>query len=199
MSSAPQAEPSVSAVRYVFDPSVSRFTVQAFATGLLSSFGHNPTIAIRDFEGGVEFPPEAYEKAFVHMKINLASLEVLDEMKRRDLEKLKEEMFEVVLQADRFPSAVFESNKIEIRSQANPLLVLVGGDLTFRGVTHRHSLTARVSSPDSSIRISGDFPLQQSNYGIKPVSFAGGALRLKDELKFNFEIIAKREAQAGGS
>jgi hypothetical protein len=43
------ATKGLSTVRYVFDPSVSRFTVQAFATGLLCAFGHNPTIAIRDF------------------------------------------------------------------------------------------------------------------------------------------------------
>ena len=31
--------------RYVINPMVSRFTVKAFATGLLSAFGHSPTIA----------------------------------------------------------------------------------------------------------------------------------------------------------
>jgi hypothetical protein len=43
------------------------------------------------------------------------------------------------------------------------------------------------------LRISGDFTLRQSDYGIKPVSFAAGALRLKDELKFNFEMVARRQ------
>ena len=40
--------------KYLIDTSASRFTVQAFATGLLSSFGHNPTIAIRDYEGEIQ-------------------------------------------------------------------------------------------------------------------------------------------------
>ena len=43
------------------------------------------------------------------------------------------------------------------------------------------------------LRISGDFVLRQSDYGIKPVSFAGGALRLKDELKFTFDLVARQE------
>ena len=38
-----------------------------------------------------------------------------------------------------------------------------------------------------------NFRLRQSDYGIKPVSFAGGALRLKDELKFNFELVARQQ------
>ena len=37
--------------RYVIDGRSSRFTVQAFATGLLAKMGHNPTIGIRDFSG----------------------------------------------------------------------------------------------------------------------------------------------------
>ena len=43
------------------------------------------------------------------------------------------------------------------------------------------------------LRISGEFPIRQSDYGIKPVSFAGGALKLKDELKFSFELVARRQ------
>ena len=37
--------------RYRLDPGQSRFTVQAFATGMLSFFGHSPTFAVRDFSG----------------------------------------------------------------------------------------------------------------------------------------------------
>jgi hypothetical protein len=43
------------------------------------------------------------------------------------------------------------------------------------------------------LRISGEFQLRQSDYGIKPFSFAGGALRLKDELKFKFELVARKQ------
>jgi hypothetical protein len=43
------------------------------------------------------------------------------------------------------------------------------------------------------MRVSGEFTLRQSDYGIKPVSFAGGALRLKDELKFSFELVARKQ------
>ncbi len=38
-------------VKFLIDKTASRFIVQTFATGLLSSFGHNPIIGIRDFRG----------------------------------------------------------------------------------------------------------------------------------------------------
>jgi hypothetical protein len=37
----------------------------------------------------------------------------------------------------------------------------------------------------------GDFTLRQTNYGIKLVSVAGGALKLKDELKFSLDFTAQ--------
>jgi hypothetical protein len=43
------------------------------------------------------------------------------------------------------------------------------------------------------LRASGEFALKQTDYGIKLVSVAGGALKLKDELKFSFEIVARRQ------
>ena len=49
-------------VKFLIDTSASRFTVQAFATGMLSTFGHNPKIGIRDYEGEIKFVPETYEK-----------------------------------------------------------------------------------------------------------------------------------------
>jgi hypothetical protein len=49
------------------------------------------------------------------------------------------------------------------------------------------------------MRISGEFSLRQSDCGIKPVSFAAGAMRLKDELKFNFELVARLQEESSAS
>lgn len=181
-------------VRYVIDPRASRFTVQAFATGILSVVGHNPTIAIRDYDGDVQFVPGTYEKAFVQVKINASALEVLDEMKRGDREKLEHEMFNAVLDVARFPTVVYESRQVVVQKDGRGFLkVIATGDLAFHGVTHVHSVEARALDMDSVLRVFGDFTLRQSDYGIRQFSAAGGALRLKDELKFKFELVARRE------
>ena len=36
-------------VNYRLDPAASKFTVQAFAEGLFSMFGHDPVIGVKDF------------------------------------------------------------------------------------------------------------------------------------------------------
>ena len=55
----------LTAVRYAIDGRISRFTVRAFASGMLSAFGHSPTIAIRDFAGEAQFNPDQAGKCFV--------------------------------------------------------------------------------------------------------------------------------------
>jgi polyisoprenoid-binding protein YceI len=123
-------------VKFSIDAAASRFTVQAFATGLLSSFGHNPTIGIRDFDGEIECDPKTYEKARVRVTVRTNAMEVLDEMKSDDRKKLEQEMYEQILEVNRFSQAVFESKEITVQKLGNDLLLAkVNGDLSFHGNT----------------------------------------------------------------
>jgi hypothetical protein len=42
------------------------------------------------------------------------------------------------------------------------------------------------------LRAFGEFALRQSDYGIKPPSAVGGGLKVKDEVKFTFDIVARK-------
>ncbi len=87
-----------------------------------------------------------------------------------------------------------KARELEIQKLGGDLfLAHADGELSFHGTKNNHSLDARVTTMGTMLRISGEFPLRQSDYGIKPVSFAGGALRLKDELKFSFELVARKQ------
>ena len=181
-------------VKFLIDAAASRFTVQASATGLLSAFGHNPTIAIRDYQGEIQFASDTYQDAHVRVTVRTAGMEVLDEMKKDDREKLEKEMNDKVLEVPRFPTALFESRQLAVDKLSDSLLrARVTGELSFHGVTRTHSLEARVTNIGSMLRISGDFSLRHSDYEINPASFAAGALRLKDEVKFNFELLARKQ------
>jgi polyisoprenoid-binding protein YceI len=180
-------------VKFKIDAAASRFTVQAFATGLLSAFGHNPTIAIRDYDGEIQLNPDTID-ASVRVTVRTSAMEVVDEMKNDDRKKLEQAMYDQVLEPNRFPTAVYESKQIRVqKDSAEQWRVHVTGELSFHGVTQSHSFDARVNYMGTMMRIAGDFPLRQSDYGIKPVSFAGGVLKSKDELKFNFEMVARQQ------
>jgi polyisoprenoid-binding protein YceI len=188
------AQSGLAPVKFAVDRAASRFRVQAFATGLLFAFGHNPKIEIRDYDAEISFVPDTFEKAYVRITVNTLAMEVLDEMKASDRQKLEQEMHDKVLDSKHFPTAIYESGNVSIHKLSDSnLKVAVDGELSFRGVTRPSSLQANVTVMETTLRISGDFSLLQSDYGIKPVSFAAGALRLKDELKFNFDLVARRQ------
>jgi hypothetical protein len=72
-------------------------------------------------------------------------------------------------------------------------LTILDGTLSLHGRTGRLPVTAQVSLMGEMLRASGEFSILQSDYGIPLVSVAGGALKLKDELKFAFDIVARKQ------
>ena len=189
-----ETEKAMTSARFVVDKTGSRFTVQAFATGLLAAFGHNPRIEIRDYDAEIRCDPETFENASVRLTIRTGGMEVLDEMKPSDRQKLEEEMYEKVLESRSFPIAEYKSNEIKVQKITNHLFRAdLNGELLFHGVTQAQRLQANVTVLGNALRVAGEFALRQSDYGIKLASFAGGALRLKDDLKFTFDLVARQD------
>lgn len=195
-----ETQRGIATLRYLIDRSGSSFTVQAFATGVLSAFGHNPTIAIGDYDGVIQSPSETFEQASMRLTLRTNAMEVLDDMKKDDLKKLEQEMYENILEVSRYPTAEYDSKQITAQRLSDGLVhVAVLGELSFHGVRRAQSFDARVTNMGGLLRISGDFTLRQSDYGIKPYTVAGGVLRLKDEIKFKFELVARRQDEASAS
>ena len=185
---------ATSLAHFVIDARASRFTVQAFAIGILSAMGHNPTIGIGKFSGDVDFSPDALEGRALRLSIDAASLSVQDDISDRDRREIERIMKEQVLEIAKYPDILYESSVASIRKLGdNSFSATLSGTLSFHGVTRKEPVTVRVAVFGEMLRVSGDFTLRQSDYQVKPVVVAGGALKLKDELKFSFEMVARRK------
>jgi polyisoprenoid-binding protein YceI len=185
---------STTAEVYAIDPGVSRFAVRAFASGMFSAFGHNPTLAVRDFEGEARFSPEAPDEAQLRMKIKAGSLTVTDDMSDKDRRQLERTMNQEVLDTSRYSDIVFESVKVSASKAGDgQFFVNLVGTLTLHGVSNRQAVAVQIALMGDMLRAHGEFSLLQSAYGIKPVSVAGGALKVKDELKCSFDIVARKK------
>lgn len=180
---------------YLLDGSASKFTVRAFASGMLSALGHSPTFAIRDFTGDAGFDPAAPGNASVRVKVRADSLEVTDEIKSKDRKEIESTMNQTVLESSKYPTIVYEStgtSAMEPLGQGRYKITL-NGNLSLRGVTRGLLLTAQATIAGDMLRAYGEFSILQSDYGIPLVSVAGGTLKLKDELKFAFDIVARKQ------
>jgi polyisoprenoid-binding protein YceI len=188
------SQPGTAVGHYVLDKSASRFTVQAFASGMLSVMGHNPTLAIRDFTGDVNFDPGDPGKASLRLQIRADSLEVTDDIKAKDRKEMESVMNQQVLQSGNYPTIAFEGAAASVNAlSADRFQVNLAGNLVLRGTTGRVPVTAQVTLLGEMLRASGEFSIQQTDFGIPLVSVAGGALKLKDELKFNFDMVARKQ------
>lgn len=182
-------------VHYIIETKGSTFTVKAFAAGLLSALGHNPTIALPDFEGEIFLNPEAVEQSTLRMVIRAESLTVTDDISAKDREEIDRRMHQEVLESDSFPEIVYECSRGSAsKTGEGQYWVALNGELTLRGVTHSHPVSARVAVNGSILRATGEFTVRQSDYEIRPVSALGGAVKLKDELKLSFDISARKQA-----
>ena len=174
---APASEPSGA-----IDISQSAVTVHVFKTGLFRTFGDN-----HDIRGTVK---SGFIKTTAPIQANLvvdaADLRVLDaDASVNDREQIRVRMLgPEVLDAGRFRDIRFESTSAE-RTESGAWIVR--GALTLHGQTH--ALVTLITEDQGHYK--GAMTLRQTDYGITPISVAGGVVKVKDELKIDFDIVTK--------
>lgn len=191
----PTAPPSApSEGRYRISADQSRFTVRALVGGLLSAVaGHDHTIDIREFSGTAAFTYGAVMPASLQFTVKADSLAVTDKVSESDRNKIQTTMRNDVLDAGNHPEITFKSTAVTAtRVEEGKYQARITGDLTLRGTTRAITIPAFVTFQATSLEAEGQFTLRQTAYGIKPVSVAGGTIKVKDELKFTFNIVANR-------
>ena len=159
------------------DTATSKLTVRAFKTGLFSGFADNHEIEAPVTEGSVD-------EAAGHVKfaVDARRMKVLDpQMNPARRQEVQERMLgPEVLDSTRFPQIAFESTSVE-RSKG---LYVVHGQLSLHGVTQPVVVSVR----GENSRYMGKCTLKQRDFGIAPISIAGGTVKVKDELQIEFDI-----------
>ena len=116
---------------------------------------------------------------------------LLRDSDRRELQRV---MNQEVLETIRFPEIAFESSQVKADRQKDDLYRLnVQGRLALHGEVNEHSFVAQVALGVDTARAYGEFKLRQTDYSIRIASIAGGTLRLQDELKFSFYVVARKQ------
>jgi polyisoprenoid-binding protein YceI len=186
--------PTAASAVYAVDPGLSRFTARAFAAGLLAAMGHSPSFAIRQFTGEASFPPGAPEQGSIRIVVQAASFELTDQVSDKDRREIERTTRNDVLEVSRFPEIVFEASHPSMsKGGESHYWANLTGKLTLHGITQAQQISAQVSVTGSELRANGEFTVRQSSFGIKPVSVAGGTLKIKDDVKVTFDFVARKK------
>ncbi len=184
---------TVGAARYAIDARGSRFTLYAYAGGMLSMVGHDPVIVARELTGDVRFSPEDPGAAGVLLKIPAGPLAVQNDISDKDRREIEQTMREEVLEVEKYPEIVYEASKplVETLNESR-YRVQLDGELSLHGVARRERVSLQMFVVGDTLRVQGDAVVRQSDYGIAPPSVAGGALKIKDEVKCVFDLLARK-------
>ena len=187
------AEPMV----YQVDEARSSMVIQVGKSGLFSFAGHNHQIVVTTLQGQAVADPAALEKSSVELLFPSSGLRVeTAEEPAGDAPKVQEAMQgPKCLDAARFPEIKFHSTQVAGQARGGGTYDLsITGDLELHGVQRSLTFPAKVQISNGNLTARGKFQIKQKDYGIDPISAAGGTVKVKNELTIEFSIVAKATA-----
>jgi polyisoprenoid-binding protein YceI len=152
-----------------------------YKTGLFSAFAHDHEIRA-PFQKGTfnEQTPS------VEFQVDARELKVLDpdgsDSERSQVQQTI--LGPKVLDSEQFKEIKFRSTSIEAAGSGK---WTVTGDLTLHGQTH----PVKVEVEGANGHYRGSAKLRQTEFGITPVSIGGGSIKVKDDVRIEFDITGR--------
>jgi polyisoprenoid-binding protein YceI len=165
---------------WAIDTQKSSFTVHVFKSGLFSAFGDNHEVRATVASGSVSDG----DKPAVEIEVDARKMTVLDPdlAKEKRAEVQKRMLGPEVLDVAKFPEIRFKSTAVKAIGEGR---WRVEGDLELRG----KSVPLSFEVTGTKERFRGSATVRQRAFGIEPISVAGGTVKVRDDLKVDFEIV----------
>jgi polyisoprenoid-binding protein YceI len=183
-------------VTYTLDASRSKFMAHAGRSGLLWFKGHGHHLAAKDFSGRVELTPGTILPASLRLVVKAASLqETGADFTDQQKQIINKELHDIVFHPDQYPEIVFQSTNVTAKpaKSGGGFDVRLTGDLTLHGATRRIEIPATVTLNGDEMRAIGEFSIDRDDFKVKATSAAHGMVRVSNKVKFEFDIVAKRQ------
>ncbi|MFL6575434.1 MAG: YceI family protein [Povalibacter sp.] len=187
---------------YEVNPQASKVHILVFKGGTLARFGHNHVMSVQGLHGRI-WSHASLAKSGFDLAFAVADLVVDDpaarqeagsdfpaEIPEKDREGTRKNMLRPeVLDAEQHPEITLQSVSIA-GSVQHPT---VTARITIRGASHDVELSPSVRVEGARFTATGEFDLQQTDFGIKPFSAALGALEVQDRLHVKFNVVAEKK------
>ena len=161
------------------DSEKSVMTVHVFKAGLFSAFGHEHEVRAPIQQGAFNETTPSVELAVDARRLHVVDKEISD----KDRAQVQQDMLgPKVLDSEKFPEIRFRSTSVERLGEGK---WLVTGDLTLHGQTR----PVKVNADGQNGHYKGTAELKQKDFGITPITVGGGAVKVKNELKVDFDIV----------
>lgn len=187
------------AVRYEILPDRSDIRFLVFRSGPLARFGHNHVVQAKNIRGEIYLAPDIHQSSFsIEIPVNDFQVDAedarLDEggvfLTQPDEDAIagtaRNMLGERVLDAARYP-------KIEIRSIAlsGPAWGMdIATRIRMHGVEREIVVPSAVEISNGKLVVTAVFSINQTDFGITPMSALGGGLQVQDAVRVRMRIVA---------
>ena len=188
--------------RYRIDGDASTLHILVYRAGPLARLGHNHVISSNQV-GGWIWQGSSLTNSGFDIQVPVNSL-VVDDNAARAAEGddfplnipddakagTKVNMLrETLLDGAHYPAVTLQA--VHIDGAAPTPTVRVA--LRIRDQTRQVQVPVQLSATPSALRVQGEFSIQQSDFGITPLSVAMGALQVQDTVHIKFDLLARAE------
>ena len=192
---------------YEILPQASLLTILVYRGGPLASAGHNHVIASHELSGTIYVPSDIMQSSF-EVHIPVASLTVDEpqlraqqpaaefppEVSEEAKEGTRRNMLgEALLDATRNPEIVLRALQL---ARADGAGADSGAVVAHVQSTVRREMRALIvpvryqRGGSGTLEVAGEFPLRQTELGLKPFSALLGALQVEDEMRVSVRLVA---------
>lgn len=191
--SAQRAQRQDKAQIYTIDLSRSRVIATLTQEGFIARRYPTHRVEVKNFSGIIEVSDRGEAQVAVEVEAEAKSLtnadEAMTEFERREFHNV---LNNLVLESDKFPKIKFVSVSIsDARMSGETRAFTLNGDLTLRDATKRVSFPVTVTIAKGQLRATGEAKVKQTDFGITPYSGKLGMIKMGDEVKIDFAIVAK--------
>ena len=182
------------------DAEVTRLTVHVYRDGIGSALAHDHVVEATQVTGQVEYDAARPEASSIVIEARTDTLRVDDTAARRRLgvegELSDSQRADVTkamrapdqLDVARYPTIRFASTRVVAGGEGR---LRVTGELTLRGVTREVTFPATVTLEGGVLRGRASLRFLQSSFGYRPYSALLGAIRNKDEVGLDVDLVAR--------
>jgi len=190
------AAAQVPAQTLTLDPSTGSLRVFLYKDGPLAALGHDHVLSAPEFSGQIE-----YSSGSAQLMLTIDALQLIIDttpvreaeglvpLKDSDVAKIAAGMRSAKgLDVVRYPKITFRSDSIDPVAGEKDLWEVMGR-FSLHGATQTIDFPVTMTDGPGGKWFTGYVRLRPSEYGVKPYSVFGGAIRLKDEAVVRFTLL----------
>ena len=171
---------------HAFGPQDGQLLLKVYREGVASKMGHDLIIEVKDWSATVDVDPDDPGASSVEVTAQVPSFSVLEgvggakALTRTDKSDIRKNINEKILTGS--PTITFRSTGGATLNGGN---ASVPGEMSINGTTR--PMTVDISFDGGKARTA--FTVVQSDYGIKPFKAFMGALKVRDDVEVELDVV----------